>query len=150
MAEECGLEQKKAKHSHTLLAPAKDDKQIKIGKLMKCEEFSSKIRLLQVTAQVVKCSRIWMYKIRSSDSGFTQNITSQDLQEAETYWIKEMQSSLLNNPKFSAWQQQFGLFIDDVGVWCCGGQLINADLPFMTQHPILLDSPTFIDSFDCP
>ena len=47
MPKECGLEQKKAKRSHTLLAPAKDDKQIKIGKLMKCEEFSSKIRLLR-------------------------------------------------------------------------------------------------------
>ena len=69
-------------------------------------------------------------------------------QEAETHWIKEMQSSLLSNPKFSAWQQQFGLFIDN---WRCGGQLINADLLFMTQHPILLDSrvTTFIHSFDC-
>ena len=112
MPEECGLEQKKVKHSHTLLAPASDDKQVKIGNLMMCGDFNSKTRRLRVTAQVLKCSRIWTRKIRSSDSEFTQRITSQDLQEAETHWIKEMQISLVRNHKFVAWQQQFSyLFI---------------------------------------
>ena len=86
-----------------------------------CEDFSSKTRLLWVTAQVLKCSRIWMHKIKSSDSEFTQRITSQDLREAETDWIKVMQISLVRNHKFAAWQQQFGLFIDNAGVWRCGG-----------------------------
>lgn len=31
MPKECGLEQKKSKHLHTLLAPASDAKQVKIG-----------------------------------------------------------------------------------------------------------------------
>ena len=127
MPEECELEQKKGKHSHTLLAPASDDKQVKIGNLMMCEDFSSKTRLLRVTAQVLKCSRIWTHKIRSINSEFTQLITSQDLRKAETYWIKEMQISLVRNPKFAAWRQQFGLFIDNAGVWHCGGRLTKAD-----------------------
>lgn len=140
MPQECGLEQKKTKHLHTLLAPASNAKQIKIGNLMKCEDFSSMTRLLRATTQVLKCAQIWMHKIRSCDSEFTPSITSQDLQEAEAYWIRGMQESLLSNPKFAAWQQQFGLFTDDIGVWWCGGRLTNADIPFMTRYPVLLDS----------
>ena len=102
MPEECGLEQKKVNHLHTLLSPASDDKQVKIGNLMMCEDSSSKTRLLRVTAQVLKCSRIWMHKIRSSDSEFTQCITSQYLLGAETHLIKELQISLVRNPKFAA------------------------------------------------
>ena len=87
MPKECGLEQKKVKHSHTLLVPASDDMQVKIRNLMMCEDLSS-TWLLRVTAQALKCSRIWTHKNRSSDSEFTQRITSQDLREAETHWIK--------------------------------------------------------------
>ena len=93
MPKECGLEQKKVKYSHTLLAPASDDKQVKIGDLMMCEDFSSKTRLLRVTVQVLKCSGF--ERIRPGAMSLkTQGITSQDLREAETHWIKEMQVSL--------------------------------------------------------
>ena len=57
-----------------------------------------------------------------------------------TSWIQEMQCSLSGNPKFAAWKRQFTLFTDKSGVWRCGGRLTNADLPFETRHPILLDS----------
>ena len=41
---------------------------------------------------------------------------------------------------FKTWQQQLGLFHDESGIWRCGGRLSNADLPFITKHPVLLDS----------
>ena len=41
---------------------------------------------------------------------------------------------------FKIWQQQFGLFCDELGVWRCGGRLGNANLPFETKHPVFLDS----------
>ena len=47
---------------------------------------------------------------------------------------------LETKPMFRTWQQQFGLFRDDSGVWRCGGRLSNANLPFATKHPVLLDS----------
>ena len=46
MPQEYGMKQKKVKHSHTPLAPASDDKQVKIGNLMMCEDFSFKTQLL--------------------------------------------------------------------------------------------------------
>lgn len=41
---------------------------------------------------------------------------------------------------FKTWQQQFGLFRDDSGIWRCGGRLSNAHLPFATKQPVFLDS----------
>ena len=35
-------------------------------------------------------------------------------------------------------KKQFGVFIDPEGLWRCGGQLANADLPYLTRHPALL------------
>lgn len=43
-------------------------------------------------------------------------------------------------PVFKIWQQQFGLFCDELGVWRCVGRLGNANLPFETKHPVFLDS----------
>ena len=51
-----------------------------------------------------------------------------------------MQISLKTRPQFGTWQQQLDLFMDDQGVWRCGGTLSNADIEFATRHPILLDS----------
>lgn len=84
---ECVSEQKKAKESHSLLASTGHAKPIEIVKLIKCEDFSSKERLLRVTAQVLKCAKIWR-KAGRSDTDLTKEITSLDLQEAETCWIR--------------------------------------------------------------
>ena len=62
------------------------------------------------------------------------------MQQAETYWLRESQASLESKPLFKTWQQQFGSFHDNSGIWRCGGRLSNADLPFATKHPALLDS----------
>ena len=38
------------------------------------------------------------------------------------------------------WKHQFGVFIDNKGVWRCCGHLDNADIPDSSKHPILLDA----------
>ena len=47
---------------------------------------------------------------------------------------------LEGKPVFKTWQQQFGLFRDESGIWRRGGRLSSADLPFVTKHPVFLDS----------
>ena len=66
-------------------------------------------------------------------------VTPTDLQEAENLWIIEAQASLPGELKFSVWQQQFGLFLDEQGIWRCGGRLAKAELSFDAKHPILLN-----------
>ena len=40
-------------------------------------------------------------------------LTSEDLEEAELYWIKEVQRSLKCKEKFGSWKQQLSLFEDE-------------------------------------
>ena len=57
------------------------------------------------------------------------------LAQAETLWVKIAQRPFA---KESNLQKQFDLFLDEDGVWRCGGWLSNADVPFRMKHPVLL------------
>ena len=139
MPEACEIERKKSKDTHLLLTPANTINQTRIGELIKSDNFSSKERLLRLTARVMKCAKLWKHKAKKANADLTSDITAADLQEAENHWMKEIQDSLTSHPRFSTWQWQFGLFLDNNGVWRCGGRLTKADLPFTTKHPLLLD-----------
>ena len=75
MPEECGLEQKKFRESHSLLTSAGRTKRVEIGNLISCEDFSSKERLLRATARVLMCTKVWKSKIRGCDTELAKNIT---------------------------------------------------------------------------
>ena len=85
---------------------------------------------------------VGILKARSTNLVTTpdENLTGSDLMKAELYWIKAVQRALQCNERFSMWKQQFGLFLDELGVWRCGGRLSNADLLQASKHPILLDN----------
>ena len=38
---------------------------------------------------------------------------------AEILWIIESQALLLSDTNFDNWKKQFGLFLDDNGIWRC-------------------------------
>ncbi len=129
MPDSCKLEQKNTKISVALLVI---DRQCSIGSLI---NFSSKERLLRVTAHALRFIELMKKRPRPSN-----NLTHEELQHAESYWIKEAQCQLSRKPLVKVWQQQFGLFMDERGVWRCGGRLGNANLPIATKHPVFLDS----------
>ena len=141
MPQECEVEKRVRKiHNHSLLVPSSVDS-VQLKELIDCESFSSVNRLLRVTAYVLRFVSILKAKRQTRD---TENheimITTTDLQVAETLWLKEVQASLVNQPGFKMWHQQFGLFLDGHGVWRCGGRLTNADIPPIAKNPILLNS----------
>ncbi len=104
---------------------------------------TNQVRKLQLQRTIVSSYSVYvlrfieLMKKRPSPS---IHITPEELQHAESYWIKEAQCQLRRKPLFKIWQQQFGLFMDERGVWRCGGRLGNADLPIATKHPVFLDS----------
>ena len=67
-------------------------------------------------------------------------MNSNDLNISELYWIKACQKTLVQDAKFEQWKVQFGLHLDDAGVWRCKGRLGCADLPEDTKYPMLLPS----------
>ena len=137
MPEQCKSEQKRLKKSntsHILFTSV----QVDLGSFIDCENFSSKERLLRVTAYILRFVKL--LKQGSACSNSSTHITPEEMQQAETYWLRESQASLESKPLFKTWQQRFGSFHDNSGIWRCGGRLSNADLPFATKHPALLDS----------
>ena len=116
-----------------------------IANVVTCEDYSNLERLFRVTTLVLQFFKI--LKLRSQRNVETQKeLTSQDIGVAKTLWIKEIQKSLSENPKFESWKQQFGIFIDEHGIMRCMGRLSQAPLPASTKHPILLDKSHYITS----
>lgn len=58
--------------------------------------------------------------------------------QAEILWIRDCQSTMIYDSNFETWKRQLGLFVDDNGLWRCGGRLSNAGLPYASKHSILL------------
>ena len=133
MPEACKPEQRKLKKTVTMLVA---DDTVNIASLINCKDFSSKERLIRVTAYVLRFVTVLQRKFTYT----SRCITPEELHLAESYWLKESQSLMSGKPVFKIWQQQFGLFCDELGVWRCGGRLGNANLPFETKHPVFLDS----------
>ena len=90
-------------------------------------------KLYRVTACVLKFIKLVQRVSISSE------LTMQELGVAEQLWIKDCQLQLMENKNFSNWRSQFGLFLDTNQIWRCGGRLQNANIPFSTVHPIILD-----------
>ena len=110
-----------------------------LSNVLQCEAFSSLERLLRVTALVLKFVKLLKAKCRGNKEEKPE-LTSEDLEEAELYWIKEVQQSLKCKEKFGSWKQQLSLFEDERGVVRCQGRLGNSELTNSAKYPILLDT----------
>ena len=67
------------------------------------------------------------------------SLSTNEINEAHTLWIKEMQQALPEKGEFEHWEFQFGLYRDERNVWRCKGRLGKANGPLMTKHPIILN-----------
>ena len=134
MPEPCLPELKaSSKLSHNLLAI---ETRPNVGDVVSCSNFSSLRRLIRVTAYVLRA--VNRFKAKESDSNLPITLSPQEIAAAERLWITHAQNELVLQKDFETLRRQFGLFLDDKGLWRCGGRLQNADLPFSTKHPVLL------------
>ena len=121
-----------SKLTHNLVAiEVKTD----IGEVMTCADYSSLSRLFRVTAYVLRA--VNCFKSKKSDVRHTTTLTPPEIATAEKLWVGHAQRELALQ-EFDAMKGQFDLFLDDKGLWRCGGRLQNADLPFDTKRPIML------------
>ena len=134
--EECLVEMKSmaAKSVHTLVAT---ERHPILGWVIDCTKYSTMSRLLRVTAYVLRAVKIFRRTLQEQSRDRT-TLTPEELADAEKLWIVDSQQMLAEENKFPTWKNQFNLFLDDKGLWKCGGRLGNANLPYSTKHPILL------------
>lgn len=106
-----------------------------------CQKYSSIQKLLRVTARVLMFVNNLKSKVKTRSSTADEPdepVTiseAETLAQAETLWIKIAQKQLAVNSNL---KRQFDLFLDGDGIWRCGGRLSNTDIPFQSNHPILL------------
>ena len=132
--EECRCEMKVNNHHSLLMAASTTERN---SPVLSCEVYSNLQHLFRVTALVMKFLTI--LKARKQGEGISGTLTATDVSEAEQYWIKVIQTSLSQNPKFSS-RRHLGLYLDGSGLWRCGGRLNNTDLAECAKHPILHDA----------
>ena len=96
-------------------------------------KFSSYHKLLRTTAYVLK-----FVKISKGKALKNSEIIADEINEAETYLVKNVQKLLEKDPKFKDLRANLGLYKDQEGVCRCKSRINNALLPFETCRPILL------------
>ena len=117
---------------------------INLKKVIVLERFGSRLRLLRVTALVIKFTKILIQKVRDQGIPEPKGLSARDLKSAEEPWVKSIQQQafpseyhelLLNKKVFL---KQLHLFIDDRGVIHCRGRLGRTAIPSCSNNPILL------------
>ena len=142
MPDDCRNEVRRKETAYSLITHGDDTLGASgLSQLINPDRYSSSHRLFQVTALVLRFLRC----LRSRVSGTTPPTTSDtlfvpsDLDRARLYWIRDSQSQLQRDGKFSLWRRQLGLFTDESGVWRCGGRMSNSCLSPAARTLILLD-----------
>ena len=136
MPQECQLELKVTSVSNMLIAT--EDQGVNIAELINCERFSGTFRLLKTTVMVFRAVRNFLAKIGRTCQ-VIPNDRASEFDQARVIWLRQMQSQLQKCSKFSLWKQQFGLFVDELNLWRCGGRMGNSALAPAAKYPILLD-----------
>ena len=137
MPVECTSEMKAVDRKSTLSLLVTEERP-SLSQILHCEQYSTLLRLLRVTAYVLKFVKLLDPKTKSSDTSPSTDLTATEISHAEMLWVKEAQALLVECDKFECWKKQFNLFLDAFGVWRCGGKISNADVPYATKPPILL------------
>ena len=131
--------------THSLVVREREQDAVNIGKIIDCQRFSSKKRLLRVTVYVLRFIR----KIKKTVVISTPEITAQELIEAEEIWIKDIQNDAFpeelkqltvakGSKSTSSRLNQLHLFLDNKGIVRCEGRIENAAISSESKKPILL------------
>ena len=133
---EC-LEELRVRDRDTLVPSVNKCKE-RIGAVMSIGRFSLFEKLIASTAYILLFLDILKSRVRSvadaDDRSTGVEMMERLKTKAELLWIREAQSGGIKKE----WREQFMMFLDDNGIWRCGGRLNNAELPYDALHPILL------------
>jgi hypothetical protein len=117
--------------SSLLCVSKKTSSRINLNNIIDVERYSTKIKLLRVTATVKRFVR----RLRGKANAPSGDLTAEELSSAEFMWMKSMQNdsfkgeqkALMNGN--NACLHQFELQLDSNGLICCRGRLSNAEVP---------------------
>ena len=114
--------------------------QINISNLLDVTRFSSYMKLLRVTAYVLRFVK--NCKDRCTNR---KELTAEELDKAEMIWIRDIQAQI-GQKHLSDVEKHLDIFIDEDKIIRCQGRLKNSCLKFETRHPVLLPREHHITS----
>ena len=66
------------------------------------------------------------------------DITTKEINKAQLVWVKQIQTLLYTDGKFEKTKTNLRIFVDDEGIYRCGGRLHKASLSFEYKHPAII------------
>jgi len=94
------LEVKQGEVVHTLLNA---DETINLNCVIDCKNFSRLSTLLRLTAYVIRFIRVLKSKIREGTL-VSSELNAGNIAEAESLWVREVQSFLMKSEHFDMWK----------------------------------------------
>ena len=127
---------------HSLVSVVKEDQLLEMEAIFEIKRYSTKIKVLRITAIVLKFVNLLRQQERTR---VPQTLNGMDLEKAEILWIKSIQKSLFSEhyqkliDGKTVIYKQFKLFLNDQKVICSEGHLLkHANIPIHTKYPMLL------------
>ena len=124
---------------------------VQISYVIDMQRYSSLSKLLRVTAFVLKFISILRERVSNYGADGEDTCERGDnmemtlfIKKAELIWVKDVQSSLVQDRRFKEWRHQLQLFQDSEDIWRCGGRLSNADISYGMKHPVVLPSGHYL------
>ena len=130
---------------HALTTSEAEPITVNLDKVIDITRYSSKIKLLRVTATVIKVTQFWMNK--GKDLQPWTPVEAGDLNKAEERWVQTMQQNCfseelkvlkLGNATTNRVINQLNLGLDEKGLIRCRGRINHADVPEGSKTPLLL------------
>ena len=115
--------------------------EISIGDSIDINRYSNYLRLLRVTAWVLRFTNNIKSKqgIRTTSYITKTYLNCDELSSAEKLWIQENQLGFRADSNFETLKCQLNVKLDENGIYRCYGRLQNAPMEFESRFPILLN-----------
>ena len=115
-----------------------DDDDVGIGSLVDAKRFSKIQKLLRVSAYILRF--VWNLRSKMKDETTkTGPLTTKEMNEAKTLWLKYDQSFIKNSTDFSKTKHSLNLFEDDYGLLRSRTRISGVEtVDFNRKCPILL------------
>eukprot|EP00794_Sanderia_malayensis_P012361 gene12361-biopygen9857 len=127
-----------------------EQEEVGLSKVVKIERYGSLMKLLRVTALVMRFVENLKRK-KAGDQCIMSSIRVEEIEAAEKAWIVEVQNNMRQNASFQKTSQQLGIQ-NEKGILVCKGRLSQSDLDFRSKYPMILpknNSFTDLVIFDC-
>eukprot|EP00795_Rhopilema_esculentum_P005673 gene5673-10913_t len=122
---------------NTNVVVTENNDQLNLNKIIPCVNYSSFIRLIRVTALVLKFVAILKGKVKNLQTDISDDFLSK-VNEAKIMWHLEVQKVFDLSGNDKEIRNNLGCFVDKEGIIRVGGRLQNASISYNSKHPVLL------------